>query len=85
MLSGGLEQLLQDFRLVQTGPDAIRLTLAADLPSDCANRARTALVDLFVRLELAPELTLEQGLSLRTDRKLRRVERLPQVGREDGG
>ena len=79
------DRAITDFRLVQTGPDAIRLTLAADLPSDCANRARTALVDLFVRLELAPELTLEQGLSLRTDRKLRRVERLPQVGREDGG
>lgn len=73
---------IQDFRVVQTDATSINLTLPPDLAQAEAEAARTALVTLIAAR--APDITvrlLRDPLSLRTDRKLRRVEcRLPKAG-----
>lgn len=67
---------IDDFRLWQTGADAVTLVLPPDLPDPAALAARAALQALLARRGAAARLTvLRQPLAADPLRKLRRVER----------
>ena len=66
---------ITDFRLVQTGPGEITLTIPPGLPPDAALAAKSRLRALLAHRRLQAELTLVQApLPLDITRKLRRVE-----------
>lgn len=70
------DRRINDFRIVQTGPNRIELALAADLPNDAARNAAAALkaaVEKIVARDV--EIGLGTGVSVPYDRKLRRVRR----------
>lgn len=70
------DRRINDFRIVQTGPSRVELTLAADLPNDAARNAAAALkaaVEKIVARDV--EISLSTGISVPYDRKLRRVRR----------
>jgi putative adenylate-forming enzyme len=70
------DRRILDFRVVQTGPDAIDLQLAHDLPAEAAEAAREALTNALARAGAGPvAIGLTPGLSMPSDRKLRRVRR----------
>ncbi len=69
------DRRIDDFRLVQTGPQAVTLSLKPDLAEDAVTAAATALEALFARRGAAAKLTvLREPMPLDTGRKLRRVE-----------
>ncbi|MBK8085310.1 MAG: CoF synthetase [Devosia sp.] len=70
------DRRIDDFRLVQTGPKQIELTLRDALPEEAAAAAAAALARLFARLGVTAELRLSRvsGFTV-SARKLRRVER----------
>jgi putative adenylate-forming enzyme len=70
------DRRIQDFRLVQTGPDRIALSLAQDLPPDASAAAATALEKALSKAG-APGVVIElkPGIDVPYDRKLRRVRR----------
>ncbi|MEZ2332866.1 F390 synthetase-related protein [Mesorhizobium sp. RCC_202] len=75
------DRRIDDFRLVQTGPDAVELKLAPSLADDAATAARDAVRSLLEARQATATVALVRApLPLETGRKLRRVEyRLEQV------
>ncbi len=70
------DRRIQDFRVVQTGPDQIVLTLAQDLPKDAAHSALLALRSALERIGARSiSIELAFGIEAPFDRKLRRVRR----------
>ena len=71
------DRAITTFHVAQTGPAAIRLSLAADLPAAAAIAA-TAALTAAIRRAGGPEVevTLKAGVDIPFDRKLRRVERI---------
>lgn len=70
------DRRILDFRITQTGADAVVLTLADDLPAEAGQNARDALQTALVRIGAeAPMVTLQSGIEVPFDRKLRRVRR----------
>ena len=70
------DRRILDFRLRQTGPDALELVLPRDLPSEAIDRAMAALVALFSSLGLSAHIVVRQEILTTSARKLRRVERV---------
>ena len=69
------DRRIDDFRLVQTGPDAIELKLAPTLADDAATAARNGVQSLLDARQATATVTLIRvQLPLETGRKLRRVE-----------
>ena len=66
---------IQDYRVIQTGANAVLLALPPDLPGAVAARARQALGAHFAGRGLAPDITLGPLEPTPFDRKLRRVRR----------
>ncbi|MDP3737755.1 MAG: hypothetical protein Q8R02_10215 [Hyphomonadaceae bacterium] len=67
---------VQDFRILQTGPRQVELTLADDLPADTAKAARSSLQAALERIGAAGSVVeLKSGIEASLDRKLRRVRR----------
>ena len=64
---------IADFRIVQTGPNAITVALAEDLPRHVDDRVRAMLLDRLSPLAASPEITITRGLPVPLDAKLRRV------------
>lgn len=71
------DRAITTFHIAQTGPAAVRLSLAADLPARAA-MAATAALAAAIRRAGGPEveLKLKAGVDVPFDRKLRRVERV---------
>ena len=70
------DRRILDFRLRQTGPEALELVLPRDLPSEAIDRAMAALVALFSSLGLSAHIVVRQEILTTSARKLRRVERV---------
>ncbi len=70
------DRRIQDFRIVQTGPDCVVLSLAQDLAPDVPAKAAAALRAALEKIG-APGVAIEfkSGLETPFDRKLRRVRR----------
>jgi putative adenylate-forming enzyme len=69
------DRRIDDFRLVQTGPDRIELRLAPTLADDAATAARQAVQALLeARKAIATVALIRAPLPLETGHKLRRVE-----------
>ncbi|AZO33296.1 MAG: CoF synthetase [Mesorhizobium sp.] len=69
------DRRIDDFRLVQTGPESIEFRLAPTLPTDAAVAAHQAVRALLEMRKAAATVTLVRApLPLETGRKLRRVE-----------
>ena len=69
------DRRIDDFRLVQTGPESIELRLSPTLPDDAAAAAHQAVRALLEMRKAAATVTLVRApLPLETGRKLRRVE-----------
>jgi phenylacetate-CoA ligase len=69
------DRRIDDFRLVQTRPDAIELKLAPTIADDAATAARNAVQSLLDGRQAFATVTLIRApLPLETGRKLRRVE-----------
>ncbi|WP_296740577.1 F390 synthetase-related protein [Mesorhizobium sp.] len=69
------DRRIDDFRLIQTAPDAIELRLAPDLADDAAANATQAVRALLeARTASATVALIRAPLPLETGRKLRRVE-----------
>lgn len=67
---------IDDFRIRQTGANAIDLVLPPRLSGTTAVAARQALIELGQRLGTAPDITVRrEALPVETTAKLRRVER----------
>lgn len=75
------DRSITTFHIAQTGPAAIRLSLAADLPAEAAIAA-TAALTAAIRRAGGPDVqvTLKAGVDIPFDRKLRRVERVWKEG-----
>ena len=70
------DRRIQDFRIIQTGPDQIDLCLDPALAPGAASAAATSLKTALSRIGAAPiEVQLKAGLDIPVDRKLRRVRR----------
>ncbi|MEG3177674.1 F390 synthetase-related protein [Sphingomonas sp. RB3P16] len=70
------DRAITDFRIVQTGADAVRVELDAALPHGSDAQVIASLGALFDRVGVvAPAITVTRGLILDFDRKLRRVRR----------
>jgi putative adenylate-forming enzyme len=67
---------VRDFRVVQSGPSAIVVTLDHHLSDDAVARVRAMLEHRLAPFDLARlNLTIERGITLDFDRKLRRIRR----------
>lgn len=72
----GTDPRIDDFRLYQTGRNAVELVLPTDLPIEIASAARQALVKACIRLGASPEVILRrEDMAVNISVKLRRVER----------
>lgn len=72
----GADRRIDDFRIRQTGANAIDLILPEELPDEIVGQARRALIACCVRLGSEPKLTVRrEPLRADTTTKLRRVER----------
>jgi putative adenylate-forming enzyme len=70
------DRRIQDFRAVQTGPEEVLLSLAADLPLEAGEAAIAKLQAALGRAGAGEvRITLRSGLDVPFDRKLRRVRR----------
>jgi putative adenylate-forming enzyme len=69
------DRRITNFRIVQTGQQAIELSLDADLPPEVAEAAKGALLKAVERLGASATVGLRSGVEIPYDRKLRRVER----------
>jgi putative adenylate-forming enzyme len=68
---------IDDFRIQQIGPAALRILLPAGLPRDVDPKVAQALQRALQPFDLVePELRIERGIETSADRKLRRVQRL---------
>ncbi|TIT75463.1 MAG: hypothetical protein E5W57_22420 [Mesorhizobium sp.] len=73
------DRRIDDFRLVQTAPDAIELRLLPALADEAAASAHQAVRALLEARKATAAVTLIRApLPLETSRKLRRVERRPE-------
>ncbi|RAZ84668.1 CoF synthetase [Mesorhizobium hawassense] len=69
------DRRIDDFRLVQTGPDSVELRLSPTLADDAATAARQSIRALLeMRKAVATVTLIRAPLPLETSRKLRRVE-----------
>ncbi len=69
------DRRIDDFRLIQTAPDAVELRLAPDLADEAAAAAHQAVLALLAaRKSAAAVVLIRVPLPLETVRKLRRVE-----------
>lgn len=69
------DRRIDDFRLIQTAPDAVELRLAPDLADDAASAALGAVRALLAMRQTTVSIDLVRApLPLETSRKLRRVE-----------
>lgn len=66
---------IHDYRVIQTGANAVQLALPPGLPPGVPDKARAALITHFAARGLAPEVTLVPLEAVPFDRKLRRVRR----------
>lgn len=66
---------IQDFRAIQTGPAAIRVSLAAHLPPEVDAVVRARLAARLAAVGATPEIRMSRGIEPSFDRKLRRVRR----------
>lgn len=69
------DRRITDFRIMQTGANAVTVQLAVKLPLESDAAVTASLGALFDRLGVATTLTIERGLTVDYDRKLRRVRR----------
>lgn len=70
------DRRITDFRLVQTGPHHVAITLPPTVPGEAARAAKERVQALLARRELQAEIDLSAAsLPLDVTRKLRRVER----------
>ncbi|HVZ29326.1 MAG TPA: F390 synthetase-related protein [Asticcacaulis sp.] len=69
------DRRIDDFRLRQTGPAHLHLTLSDTLPTDAAASARNALQNRLAVFGVTAEIALSQEPLKASARKLRRVER----------
>lgn len=69
------DQSINDFRIVQTGADAITVSLPEALPKTTAAKVGAALDSAIARRGLTAKILVKQGISLDFSRKLRRVYR----------
>lgn len=67
---------IKDFRIEQTGPANVRVTLDAALPAEADPLVHARLAALFDAIGVAPEIVIQRGIEPVFDRKLRRVRRL---------
>lgn len=70
------DRSITDFRLQQTGPADIELTLSADIGLEIAGKAITSLERRLSGLGIAAAIQLRQETLSTSARKLRRVERI---------
>lgn len=69
------DRRIDDFRLIQTAPDAVELRLAPDLADDAVSAALAAVRALLALRQATASVDLVRApLPLETNRKLRRVE-----------
>jgi putative adenylate-forming enzyme len=67
---------IDDFRIVQTGPSALSVSLPASLPRDVDTKVAQALLKALEPFEVGePKIEVSRGVETPTDRKLRRVRR----------
>jgi putative adenylate-forming enzyme len=66
---------IDDFRIVQTGPAAIAVSLPEGLPHAVDEKVRAGLDAALARRGLAAEIVMKRGIALDFTRKLRRVQR----------
>jgi hypothetical protein len=70
------DRRILDFRVVQRGPAAVELALDEGLAGEAAEAARAGLAAALARAGVGEVgIVSRRGLSVPTDRKLRRVER----------
>lgn len=70
------DRRILDFRIVQTGPALVELSLDPALPGEAARAASAALTAAFTRLgAVGVQVALKPGIPPSMDRKLRRVRR----------
>ncbi len=76
------DKRIDDFRVTQTAPDRIEVSLKPDLPEDAASAALQSIQELVADRHGHAEVVLaRKELGLETSRKLRRVEcRIPAPG-----
>lgn len=69
------DRRIDDFRVLQTGSNAVDLVLNSNLPDDAANAAKQSLTSALLKLGAAPDITLRrEPLPVDITAKLRRVE-----------
>lgn len=71
----GACEAISDFRVIQTGPSDIEVSLDPSLCSTVDTPVEDALAGALARLGAAPRITVKRGLETPFDRKLRRVRR----------
>jgi putative adenylate-forming enzyme len=64
---------IEDFRIVQTAPDTVQVSLAEDLPADVDGMVQSALAAQLGIMGIAARIQIRRGISVAFDRKLRRV------------
>lgn len=79
------DRRILDFRVVQTGPRRVELSLARELAGDAAAAAAANLAAALAKAGAGPvDVELRPGIEIPTDRKLRRVRRAWQPGERAG-
>lgn len=66
---------IQDFRVVQTGPADITVSLAETVPAEAEAAVRGLLLQRLSAFAVVPQIQIHRGIVLPFDRKLRRVRR----------
>lgn len=69
------DPMIRDFRLVQTGAQAIEVSLEHGLPQESDVRVRDALEQALARRGVAAAIAVRRGIATDFNRKLRRVSR----------
>lgn len=69
------DPLIDDFRIVQTGPDTITVLLPEGCPETAEGKVRAALDTVLIRRRLVARISVQRGIELDFSRKLRRVYR----------
>ncbi len=70
-----VDPAILDYRIVQTGPNAVTVELDSAIDAQIDARVQAALVQRFRAMGLDVTVTVVRGLSVPFDRKLRRVRR----------
>jgi len=64
---------IDDFRVVQTAPDAIRVSLPKSVPAEAIAATQAMLAARLAQMCVAPKITVVRGITTPFDHKLRRV------------